>query len=99
MRIYSRQTRRQVRYALRCVRRWGRDLTREEWAAVFLAVSILLALVMWPTPAGAQDDPCVVCPACACLPVVPEPAPPISEAHWPSHWVYLPLVAHGRGGG
>lgn len=97
MRLYSRHTRRRVRYALRCMRRSGRDLTKEEWAAVFLAVSILLALVMWPAPAGAQDAPCVICPTCGCLPVGPEPAP-ISEEHWPSTWLYLPLVAHAPGG-
>ncbi len=91
MRLYSRHTRRRVRYALRCMRRWGREFTREEWAAVVLVVSILLALVLWPAPAGAHDDPCDTCPQCPCL--------PISEEHWPAHWVYLPLVVRGQGGG
>lgn len=79
MRIYSRHARRRVRYALRCMRRWGHDLTREEWAAAFLAVSILLALVMWPAAAGAHD--------------VPEP--PISEEHSPVYYRYLPLIERG----
>lgn len=99
MRIYSRHARRRVRYALRCMRRWGHDLTREEWAAAFLAVSILLALVMWPAAAGAQDDPCIACQAvhgvaaCPCLPVMPEP--PISEEHSLVHYRYLPLSVRG----
>lgn len=46
MQIYSRHGRRRVRYALRCLRG---TMAREDWASLWLAVSVLLALVMWPT--------------------------------------------------
>lgn len=87
MQIYSRHSRRRVRYALRCLQG---TMTREDWAALFLAVSILLALVMWPGQAGAQEDPIggTVPPitGIACLPDTH------SVAGCEDH-VYLPLLA------
>lgn len=77
MQIYSRHSRRRVRYALRCLRGL---MTSEEWAALVLALSVLLALVMMPGTAGAEPPPGGT-------------IPPISGIRWPDQFVYLPYVA------
>lgn len=81
MQIYSRHSRRRVRYVLRCLQG---TMTREDWAALFLAVSILLALVMWPAAAGAEEPTGGTIPGGT--------IPPVTGIHWPDAFVYLPYV-------
>lgn len=69
-----------------------------------VASMVVAAVLMW-LPAGAQD--CDICPLCPCLPVAAEPTPlpvppsppggtipPVTGIHWPSVWLYLPVVAN-----
>lgn len=70
--------------------------------ALLLVAMLIVTLAI--LPAHAQSDPCDACIAdwsaaeCPCLPVADEP-PPISEQHWPSHWIYMPAIGMGIHGG
>lgn len=86
MQIYSRHSRRRVRYALRCLQG---TMTRDDWAALFLAVSILLALVMWPVEAGAEGPVGATIPPGGTI-------PPVTGMHWPAAYVYLPHIERQR---
>ena len=80
MRIYNRNSRSNVRYYLRLLRT---DLTPIDYWTLAMALTLLFFVALWPAAASAQYDPCEACKAdwgdaCPCLPVAPEPEPPIS---------------------
>lgn len=78
MRIYNRNSRQHIRYYLRLLRA---DLTPIDYWTLAMALTLLFFVILWPTAASAQYDPCEVCQAehgvaaCPCLPVQAEPTP------------------------
>ena len=79
MRIYNRNSRNSIRYYLRLVR--SDMMAPMDWWTLAGALTLLFFVILWPTAASAQYDPCEVCQAehgvaaCPCLPIQEEPEP------------------------
>ena len=58
MRIYNRNSRKNIRYYLRLVRT---DMTPMDYWT--LAMALLLTVLLWPAAVNAQIDPCLSCQA------------------------------------
>lgn len=65
------------------------------WLILAVILALALAVVCYFSAQASIMDPCEQCMIehpgqCPCL---PEGEEPISEDHWPSHWLWMPVVA------